>query len=153
MTATCMGNFGTYQYMYNRNTEEQPKQLSSSTNDRNTVWVTKRYIPLDLRVTAPVPKHKPVVPDAEQLPAPPSHWVPRQLETPGSAHIRERDRVCPSMPSTRCEDWSTLRQMLPSRGRPHSMVPPNWGTGLGNPPSMSAQFQDRFPHINSPMTR
>ena len=155
MTATCTGTFGAYQYMWSRNMQELAKAKPTESCDQSLVWVTKRYIPTDLRVLAPVPRHKPLSPDAKDLPAPQKHWIPQSRVTPSRGHYTERiqEKIYHSSPSTRCEEWSTLRQMLPSRGRTAKVYPENWGTGLTSPPSMSFERQSNFPHINSPMTR
>ena len=57
------------------------------------------------------------------------------------------------MVSTRCEDWSTLHRTLPSVGYPLKESPPNWGTGASPAPKMTNKKIERFPAINSPMTR
>ncbi|KAJ8045758.1 hypothetical protein HOLleu_08831 [Holothuria leucospilota] len=88
------------------------------------------------------------------LPATDRHWVPL-----GEASLRsisrsgEENQIFVSATSTRSEEWSTLRQILPSIGRPQRQRPPNWGTGLARPPHMTEIKQSRFPHVNSPMTR
>ena len=155
MTATCMGTYGTYQYMWSRNIQELAQAKPTESCNESTVWITKRYVPTDLRVLAPVPRHKPLSPDVKDLPVPEKHWIPQSRVNPTKGHYRDRpeEYMFPPSPSTRCEEWSTLRQMLPSRGRPYKVYPANWGTGLASPPKMSSQPQTYFPHINSPMTR
>lgn len=155
MTANCMGNFGTHKYMWSRNMQELSRVKQNGSLDQNIVWVTKRYNPIDLRVAAPVPRHKPLSLDVKDLQKPDKHWIPQSTVIPTSGHYRDRAEqfVCRSTPSTRCEEWSTLRQMLPSRGRPEKVYPDNWGTGLAPPPCMSSRYQTHFPHVNSPMTR
>ena len=54
---------------------------------------------------------------------------------------------------TRCEQWSTLREMLPSRGRSEPHHQPNWGTGRAVPPSLVGTRASRFPVYDSQMTR
>ena len=155
MTATCVGTFGTYQYMWSRNMQELAAAKPTNSSDQSLVWVTKRYIPTDLRVLAPVPRHKPLSADAKDLPFPDKHWIPQSRITSSRGHYRDRveEQIYASSPSSRCEEWSTLRQMLPSRGRPSRVYPDNWGTGLAPPPSPTNERQTNFPHINSPMTR
>jgi len=149
MTANCMGSFGTYQYMwpgYGRRAHPE--------NTPETVWVTKRYIPTDLRVTAPVPARKLMAPEKSALPRPPSHWVAHRQPSSGAYNRgKEESTTYRSQPSTRCEEYSTLRSMLPSTGRSIRTRPPNWGTGFSQPPALTSDLQRRFPHINSPMTR
>lgn len=116
-----------------------------------TVWVTKRYVPTDLRSTAPVPRHKLVAP--RTLPAVERHWLPT-MDPPLRSFERSTSAVIfPSHPSTRCEDYSTLRQMLPSRGSSFCLNPPNWGTSYSLPPLIAERPTKRFPMVNSPMTR
>lgn len=132
---------------------------SSSTSckifpDHNdVVWVNKRYIPIDLRSTAPVPRCKFINPS--QFPPVPDAWK-HSVHLPiqhYSRHLEER-KFYPSSPSTRCEEWSTLRQMLPSKGRPLKQLPPRWGTNPSTPIDFVKQSNDaRHPHINSPMTK
>ncbi|XP_022099442.1 uncharacterized protein LOC110983991 [Acanthaster planci] len=163
MTAQCMGNFGSHKWLYPEYLLDKyedrvlkPRNEQNETDicgySKDTVWVNKRYIPTDLRSTAPVPRHKLMAPKALPLAEP--HWVP--LGEPSLRSIsraKEEAGICVSSPSTRCEEWSTLRQMLPSSGRPITFSPPNWGTGMAMPPRMVREKQTRFPHINSPMTR
>jgi len=54
---------------------------------------------------------------------------------------------------TRCEQWSTLREMLPSRGRAEPQKQPNWGTGRGTATSLVGTRASRFPVYDSEMTR
>ena len=54
---------------------------------------------------------------------------------------------------TRCEQWSTLREMLPSRGRAEPEKQPNWGTGRAVAPSLVGSRASRFPVYDSEMTR
>lgn len=85
MTAQCMGNFGCHKWLYPQYLNDalqekyqlirfspngyQPLACKESNNDdkidgdsHETVWVNKRYIPTDLRSTAPVPRHKLLAP-------------------------------------------------------------------------------------------
>lgn len=163
MTAQCMGNFGAHKWRYpefmadrygrsNGSVDpESHKQDDAGVSDQ-TVWVNKRYIPTDLRSTAPVPRRKLLA--SARLPRVERDWVPL-----GEASCRQISRATEerqlyvSQPSTRSEDWSTLRQILPSKGLPLRASPPNWGTGNAYAPPMLGVRQRRFPHINSPMTR
>lgn len=148
-----MGAFGTYKLQYHRfmqEREERDRQQAQGPNNE-TVWVTKRYDPQDLRVLAPVPRYKLVV---SKLPTPAEqHWVP-VTDPPLRSFERDRERIMyASFPSTRSEDWSTLRQMLPSRGSAHKVKPPSWGTAPGFPPYLCDRAPTRLPKVNSPMTR
>ncbi|KAK7504308.1 hypothetical protein BaRGS_00004612 [Batillaria attramentaria] len=153
MAAASMGAFGAYKLQYHRYLQKLAEREQEEEDPENeTVWVTKRYDPLDLRVVAPVPRHKLLAPKANAGAAE-EHWVPVG-DPPLRSFERGRARVVfASYPSTRSEDWSTLRQMLPSRGAPHRVRPPNWGTGLAPPPFIKERAPPRLPHVNSPMTR
>lgn len=162
-----MGNFGAHKWQYHEYLAERFNRSNKSPGPdsqlkqdeatiqgeaQQTVWVNKRYIPTDLRSTAPVPRHKLLAP--RRLPNAESGWVPM-----GEASLRQYSRageeknLYVSQPSTRSEDWSTLRQILPSKGLANKYSPPNWGTGHAYAPPMIGSRQTRFPHINSPMTR
>lgn len=156
MTAASIGTFGSYKIQWSRERQGLSKPKIPDISNEETVWVTKRYIPTDLRVNAPVARHKLIASDVKDLPTPDSHWIPPAKQTNPWAFSRdyeERGNFYGSQPSTRCEEWSTLRQMLPSTGRPHRVAPANWGTGFAQPPRTSVEIQRTFPHINSPMTR
>lgn len=152
-----MGAFGAYKHAYSKYKEElEEREREFMKNEPRipepqTVWVTKRYIPTDLRVTAPVPRHKLLAPKI--LPSADSHWIP-SMEAPLRSFERPPAReIFVSHPSTRCEEYSTLRQMLPSAGSAWKRSPPDWGTSLGFPPVHIDRPPNRFPKINSPMTR
>ena len=58
-------------------------------------------------------------------------------------------------PAKQCQEWSTLRQMLPSKGATSNKSPPQWGTNSPDPPSTlfnDRRDRTRFPKINSSMT-
>lgn len=157
MAALSMGAFGAYKQAYSRyvqDLEEREKEILENEEqppEPETVWVTKRYVPTDLRSTAPVPRHKLLAP--KQLPRAERHWIPtsdpplRSFERGTSALIYR------SHPSTRCEEYSTLRQMLPSAGSISKLNPPNWGTSYSLPPLIIGSPTKRHPLVNSPMTR
>jgi len=70
------------------------------------------------------------------------------------ACCREAEKaIFVSQHHTRCEQWSTLREMLPSRGRAEPQKQPNWGTGRGVAPSLVGTRASRFPVYDSEMTR
>lgn len=152
-----MGAFGAYKQAYSRylqDLEQSEKEIQEGQDEMpeaETVWVTKRYIPTDLRSTAPVPRHKLLAP--RSLPMAERHWIPtsdpplRSFERSVSALFYR------SHQSTRCEDYSTLRQMLPSAGSVSRLNPPNWGTSLSLPPIIVDKPTKRSPLVNSPMTR
>ena len=118
-------------------------------------WVSRRYNPTDLRHTAPVPRFKLAGLANVHAPVPPSHWV-AEVEAPLRSFSRapeERPGGYTSSPSTRSEEWSTLREMLPSRGWSLPKKPPRWGLGGTDPPIRTDLKQRRFPHTNSAMTK
>ncbi|XP_033095376.1 uncharacterized protein LOC117099953 [Anneissia japonica] len=161
MAAQCLGSFGSHKWRYHQYLKEKyyqnlPKDREGDEGihgfSKETVWVNKRYIPTDLRSTAPVARHKLMTPD--QLPQAEKHWVPDGEQSLRSiSRASEETCIYRSQPSTRSEQWSTLRQMLPSYGTPIRKGPPNWGTGMALPPVVTPKKQSRFPHINSPMTK
>lgn len=118
------------------------------------VWANRWYTPEDLRSSTPVQRHKFLSQPLPDLSSLPSHWVPL-CEAPLKSFSRasEEKHVYASAPSTRSEEWSTLRQMLPSRGHCVRHQPPKWGTGAATPPAWSRKSLRRLPHINSPMTK
>lgn len=149
-------SIGTVGAGYNKAAYDKMKEenniMSQNMQESTAVWVNKRYIPTDLRHTAPVPRCKLMCQRPTGLPSSEMHWM-KPGPVPLSSFQRENGRVFISHPSTRCEEWSTLRQMLPSRGYPLVTSPPNWGTGNNLPPITGATTLNRVPKVNSPMTR
>ncbi|XP_002131682.3 uncharacterized protein LOC100182412 [Ciona intestinalis] len=142
MAAACLGSFGDYKYI-------KPQPVTSA----ETVWVSRPYDPLDSRDSAPVPRHKTL-----DSPRPvhdlPKEWLPlRERSLRETTRRSEEKHIYPSLRTTRCEDWSTLREMLPSRGRPKRIEHPKWGTGLGGSPVMTVEQDKRNPIITSAMSR
>lgn len=116
------------------------------------VWVNRWHNPKDLRSSNPVPRHKFLTqPKLHKLP---SHWVPL-TEAPLSAFSRAKEEkgIYNTTPSSRCEQWSTLRQMFPSRGHSQHKLPAKWGTDKAALSNWSPFKPKRFPHINSSMTK
>ncbi|XP_041352941.1 uncharacterized protein LOC121371257 [Gigantopelta aegis] len=156
MAHLSMGAFGAYQHSYSEYLKER-KERENRLNppEPEVVWVTKRYDPTDLRFTAPTPRHKLVVP--RDLPPVQKQFVPVGLDPPLRYFDRDLQRdgiyIYASSPCTRSEEWSTLRQILPSKGPHFKVGPPKWGTGLGYPPFYSARPKRRNPTVNSPMTK
>jgi hypothetical protein len=146
MAAQCLGGF---LYGYKNRGEIHPK-------NSEVVWVNKRYCPLDMRSSAPVPRSKFLLEQrtSEEISAIPTHWkkdVEPSLKT-FSRHLEE-EQWYPSSQATRCQEWSTLRQILPSRGIPDRLIAPRWGTNITNNMNFQPSTERKFPHINSPMTR
>ena len=161
MAASSYGQFGAYKLALNRQNKGLQAYMPVQTTSNEVVWVTKRYCPTDERVLAPVSRHKVMPRSASELPCPEAHWIkPLDNVSPLATDRSREERLTRggneyfvSQPSTRCEEWSTLRQMLPSRGNYTSYRPENWGSGVGIPAARSAQVKKHFPHLNSPMTR
>ena len=113
------------------------------------VWVNQTYNPIDLRSSAPVPRHKPLI-DSDTYKPSKKDLLP---------HINKADRciVCSpyeSTVATRCEDSTTLTLMLPTTGIPIKVRPPNWGTASGKPPILyTTKNRRNYHHVASPMTR
>ncbi|KAI0207971.1 hypothetical protein LSAT2_007358 [Lamellibrachia satsuma] len=152
MAAPCIGVVGPFCPPFPQ--IQQHAQTERNLND-DVLWVQKRYTPNDLRFDAPVPRYKMVLRDGRTMQPPPMHWV-----KPLRANLRHywRDRESPAIYSsqlqTRCEEWSTLRELLPSRGRASIYLqPPKWGTGASKPPYMTTDRQRQFPIVWSPMSR
>lgn len=118
-------------------------------------WVNRRYTPLDPRSTMPAQAHKFVSSSRPPCSIPP-YWVPRPEALPRKrrSRVAEGELMTPSSPATRSEEWSTLRQMLPSRGHNVKNKPEKWGTSgeLALPTISQSRPQD-YPKINSIMTR
>lgn len=116
-------------------------------------WVNRRYTPIDLRGTMPVQAHKFIA----KLPSNVHPcWVPRPeapLQKHSMAGQSEGEKVCTYDPSTRTPEWSTLKQMLPSRGNYERTKPEKWGTsGELALPAVIQKRPGNFPKISSMMT-
>jgi len=83
----------------------------------------------------------------------PAHYVPtHEASIKSFSRASEEKDTYARCQSTRCEEWSTLRQMYPSKGHILRHLPPKWGTCCDTESQWSKKKQTRFPHINSPMT-
>ena len=119
------------------------------------VWGNRWHNPLDLRSETPVHLNKLTAQSLDQL-ALSDHWEQKPACPPLQSFSRSNEEraVYSAVPSSRCEQWSTLRGMLPSRGHcVRHQQPPRWGTSESSIPSWSASPPKRYPHINSPMTK
>lgn len=87
------------------------------------------------------------------LPSISSVWR-RPVDPPIQFYARpdKEYKVFPYSPLSRCEEWSTLRQMLPSTGLVLKKYPPRWGSNPAEPVKFSGDKGVHFPIINSPMT-
>ncbi|XP_059178170.1 uncharacterized protein LOC131957392 [Physella acuta] len=132
------------------------KDCQKNIANLETTWITKRYDPLDERFTVPVPRHKLMYPNKVQLSEADKHWIPVS-DPPLAAFERHVNRshcqVYISHPATRSEDWSTLRQMLPTYG--NILVPeqPHWGIAMSRPGVATSRMSARHPHVNSCITK
>lgn len=154
MASGCLGNPGAHRTYFSSSKNPDIGTINDGRNYGDIVWIKKRYIPTDLRSTAPVSRHKLIAPDVKSLQKPESHWIKSKEPIPRAfQNLARVPNQHFSQPSTRCEQWSTLIQILPSRGYQLPRRPPNWGTGHSPAPVMSVTGVRRFPHINSPMTR
>lgn len=128
--------------------------INPQSND--VVWVNRRYTPTDLRTTTPVQRWKFVVTSTRPKISSeiPDAWK-YHVEPPSELFARDKEemRLMPYSHATRCEEWSTLRQVLPSRGQINRLAAPRWGTGSSSTVQFTRETATRFPHINSPMTR
>ena len=142
------GSLGALSYGYSRNIFPQNNEM---------VWVMRQYNPNEQRTkgSVPVPRHKFLYSGKEKLPDVPNDWR-LDVEQPMysfSAPISQQ-RFYPSSHATRCEEWSTLRQNLPTREFFMKDSPPKWGVGkMPLPPKITDSIAKRYPHINSSMTR
>lgn len=120
-------------------------------NGHEIVWVNQAYNPIDLRSSAPVPRHKPMI-DSDC-------YKPNKFEL--LPHMQAADKCIKmsdyeSTVATRDEDSTTLTLMLPTTGVCRKVRPPSWGTDSGRPPILynkSDNFEFQYHHMASPMTR
>ncbi|GFO16923.1 hypothetical protein PoB_004342800 [Plakobranchus ocellatus] len=153
MAATCLGSFGSYKLQYSRYLKDRLEKEKANPPEVQTVWITKRYAPTDERVLAPVPRHKHVVPrQVRSLRDGEDHWIPASDPPLASFNRCPPNHLYISHCASRCEDWSTLRQMLPPYATVVRVGQPRWGVTQAPPPTPSARLPPRFPHINSCMT-
>lgn len=116
-------------------------------------WVNISSNHIDPRHTKPTQAKKFV---KNPIPASmvPSYWVPVP-ETPLKFFSRaaEEERLYASFPATRCEEWSSLRQMLPSKGYHKGSQPPKWGTSGDITPINYRSRPHQYRDVNSLMTK
>ena len=143
-----------------REPEERRRQAAAFVPhcSQEVVWVRKRLNPkIDPRFDVPATRFKVVVPDHRMVPGPPtdSAWIP-PLDVPaglyGARPVAEETAHYESQQNTRCEQLTTLRQMLPSRGIPNSVRPPKWTVNPSEPPAMVGHRQTHFPFLHCQMT-
>ena len=127
------------------------KKKEKQTKNVEVVWVLQRSNPDDPRHNIPAPRYKflysyppPKLDNVLQplenvLPKLGKKWVTQSSESVGT---------------TRCEDWSSLREMMPSRGIPViRKIPPGWGIGSSSPPDFVFKKIKHFPKVASPMSQ
>ena len=122
--------------------------------ENEIAWVSNKNTTDITFTTIPVPKRKiikkPV--DVEQIP---NHWIPPFVEDlPVSEAVINKNEKCnASMPSTRCEEWSTLRQMKPSTSRLKKPASSSWGCLPTDIPTKEENVPEKYSKINSSMTK
>lgn len=138
---------------------DELEDICPKCNDE-VVWVRRRIDIIDPRFEAPAPRYKIVARDPDTVCVDRRKYAaavdPCSLPTPPTPKCwtREAEKaIFVSQHHTRCEQWSTLREMLPSRGRAEPQKQPNWGTGRGVAPSLVGTRASRFPVYDSEMTR
>ncbi|RUS78491.1 hypothetical protein EGW08_013738 [Elysia chlorotica] len=144
MAATCLGSFGSYKLQYSRYLKERLEKEKSNPPEVQTVWVTKRYAPTGksniMAIITPVVMTK-------------LCWMPQKCFLKPLSRLQPTKCPPPPLPAaSRCEDWSTLRQMLPPYATVVRVGQPRWGVTQAPPPTPSGRMPYRFPHINSCMT-
>jgi len=144
MAASSLGLFGDFKYH---------KEKVEANSQLETVWISKPYDPLDERDSAPVPRHKVI--DTPKAPGElASEWTPsKEQSLRDISRRKEETNIYSSLRTTRCEEWSTLRETLPSRGSARRIEHPRWGTGLGGAPLCTVAPPKRNPMITSAMSR
>ncbi|BFZ12474.1 hypothetical protein BsWGS_15513 [Bradybaena similaris] len=116
------------------------------------VWISSR-LPQGPK---PVPRFKHRLPKLlEPLQEHDKHWLP--VSDPALASFLRATSKGPrlfyrSHPATRCEQWSTLMQMVPSHGFTNKDKPKRWGIASSAPQSSLATVPERLPLVNSCMT-
>ena len=141
-------------------TRQNPSTLMPKSK-KSLVW-TNSLSTADPRHTKPSQARKFVNTSSTPMPASavPSYWLPvnqasqepsREAQEKPSREAQEK-KIFLSCRATRCEDWSTLRQMLPSRGYHKGCQPPKWGTSPAITPTFHVSRPMRYPKINSLMT-
>lgn len=145
MAAASLGGLS---YGYSRNIFPKDNEL---------VWVVRAFNPKEPRTigTVPVPRHKFLYPGPEKLPDISSDWR-LHADSPISSYSVQpsKKRFFPSSHATRCEEWSTLRQCLPTKEIIHREAAPRWGVGaMPAKPKTLNRLPKRHPYINSPMSR
>ena len=122
--------------------------------DNRLAWVNRWHNPDDSRHTTPsqaVKFTRNSVPTSRV----PSIWGPIP-EPPLKcfSRVTEETGTFPSCHSTRCEQWSTLRQILPSKGFCTKRPPQKWGVSDAiTLPTVTPNIPKRYPKINSTMTK
>lgn len=120
-------------------------------------WVNRRYTPADLRSRIPAQAHK-----FQGSSRPPSSvepcWVPRPEPPPKRLSLWKAEggeiNISSPSPAAHSLEWSTLREMLPSRGHQVRKKAEKWGTSEELAlPSHTQNRPNYFPKINSLMTR
>ncbi|EDV23670.1 hypothetical protein TrispH2_002450 [Trichoplax sp. H2] len=122
--------------------------------ENEVVWVSNKSTTDSTFTTIPVPKYK-IIKEPVDVNQVPDYWVPPLVEDMpiSEATINKNEKINPSEASTRCEEWSTLRQMKPSTTRLSKVASSSWGCTPPNIPAKEEKTPERHPKINSSMTR
>ncbi|XP_065177689.1 uncharacterized protein LOC135808429 [Sycon ciliatum] len=129
------------------------KAASRNPPRSEVTWVHKTHCKNDERSVYPARTVKPM---AEKYPPPepvPKYWVQvpdAQLGT--FSRESEETMHYRSCQGTRCEEWSSVREMLPSQGFPLPHLQKKWGTSGTEPPPNTSKRTKRFTHFNSTNT-
>ncbi|KAH9509255.1 hypothetical protein Btru_046594 [Bulinus truncatus] len=138
------------------NAQEYKRKEKLLTPDVEVVWIIKRYDPNDERTIAPVPRYKYFVTKPRPLSSIDRYWIPRN-ETPLTV-FKERTFADTkvfhlSHPATRSQEWSTLRQMLPTFSSVSRVEQQNWGVSSSDVATSVMKMPERLPHVNSCFTK
>lgn len=122
--------------------------------ENEVAWVSDKNTTDTTFTTIPVPKHK-IVKEALDINEIPDYWIPPLVEDlpVSEAEINKNEKCKASLPSTRCEEWSTLRQMKPSTSRLTRLAASSWGCLPANIPAKEEDVPERYSKINSSMTK
>ena len=126
----------------------------STSGPDKVVWIHKRHCPDDPRSVFPVRRQKP---QKHECPSPrplPEYWLQQPEPQIGTfSRSAEETLHYRSCQGTRCEEWSSIREMLPSsRGFPLRHLQQHWGTIESVPPHYTSRRLAKFPHFNNTTT-
>ena len=127
------------------------KKKEKCDRDNEIIWIMNPCNTDDVRPSFPVPRYKIYYPNPlQKLDQSFQLAENRLLPQWGKKYATP---FCPSSHSSRSEDWSVLRAMLPSKGISVKKSSPNWGTGSGSPPKFVRRKVSYFPRVESAMSK